>query len=62
MLGSCAVRSDLPDLLTVDGVGYSDIGMLEVPAGSEGQARLGIASCPEGALVIVEETPAAGDS
>lgn len=29
--------------------------VIEVPAGKEDEAKLGVASCPEGALEIVEE-------
>jgi ferredoxin len=51
----CAAAA--PELFTVDDDGYSNIGACDVPPGLEHRARLGIASCPEGALAVVTDEP-----
>jgi ferredoxin len=43
-----------PELFTLDDEGYSNVGEVEVPAGSEDLARRGMQTCPERAITIVE--------
>ena len=43
-----------PDLFEADDDGYCVPGVLDVAPAMEDQARLGVDSCPEGAIRIVE--------
>lgn len=44
------------DFFTLDDGGYCAIGVDKaVPAGLQDQVRLGVESCPEGALTIVDD-------
>ena len=43
-----------PDVFELDDDGYNRITRKEIPAGLEDQARLGVDSCPEGAITLVE--------
>lgn len=53
--GRCAKYA--PNVFTLDDDGYNvDRGsVIEVPAGEEENARRGMKSCPEQAIVLVEE-------
>lgn len=55
-MGQCAVAA--PDLLQLDDDGYcvqAGAGLLDVPAGAEEQARAAEGSCPEAAIMTMEE-------
>lgn len=43
-----------PELFTLDDEGYSNVGDVEIPAGSEDLARRGMETCPERAIMIEE--------
>ena len=43
-----------PDLYEVDDMGHNVSDGRAVPAGLEGQARLGAQACPESAITLVE--------
>ncbi|GAA1851332.1 hypothetical protein GCM10009836_34130 [Pseudonocardia ailaonensis] len=43
-----------PDLFTLDDNGYSDVGVRQVPPGSEHRARRGADVCPERAVTLDE--------
>ena len=54
----CAARA--PELYTLDEDGYSNADGRVVPADKFEQARLGAASCPERAIVLIEDESKAG--
>lgn len=44
-----------PDVFTLDDNGYLRQEVIQVPEGLEDQARIGVESCPEDVLTIVED-------
>lgn len=44
-----------PEVYEPDDDGYCARHRIEVPPGREGAARLGVVSCPEGAIRVVED-------
>jgi ferredoxin len=52
--GHALCNSVDPDFFTLDDVGYSNVGVREVPPGKEEVARRGVLTCPEGAITIEE--------
>ncbi len=52
--GHALCASAAPELFTLDDEGYSNVGEVDVPAGSEDLARRGMQTCPERAITILE--------
>lgn len=50
--GRCAAMA--PEVFQLDSNGYLDTEVIDVPEGLEDQAKLGVASCPEEALSLIE--------
>lgn len=55
--GHTRCNATAPDLFPLDDVGYIAIEHLDVPAGSEADARRGARACPERAISIAQEEP-----
>jgi len=53
--GCCAANA--PEVFELDGSGFNIAigGTIDVPAGLQESARIGMLSCPEGAIELVEE-------
>lgn len=50
--GCCELNA--PEVFQLDDLGYNNCGEFEVPVHLEDAARDGAASCPEGAIKIIE--------
>jgi ferredoxin len=48
-----------PDLFVLDEEGYLSVASIDVPTGREDDAREAVASCPERAIRVSEQTAAA---
>lgn len=44
-----------PEIFVLNGVGYLETPLIEVPAGSEALAQRGLRACPERCMSVAEE-------